>query len=855
MKRISFLAQTSIDRINFEEIETCNKTLRVALVVVKLAVVAGKLDTNFLFFAKEFRKTLVRAAQQTLSSFATQQQQQQQHSVPVKSLKRLKKVLKIKQQLQNCNAVAACHSTGAAKIRMLAGGGGGGGCVGGGCAGATMRRPRGADSLAGALTLAIIYSLNSVGQITLASASNAQPLQAAQLANKWPVAPVSGAASNLHTTVASEPKLLDLLNRQQREFINKNVNGGLAATAAAVEARHSNWIPLERSASIAPPATSGQQQLAQAASSQSASTAMLARPSLQVQDNNNNDNNGNNGNNGNGNRANLGQQAKRKVKASGDYGDDSDEDDDGDYGEEEKQARRPLATGAKRQSGGDVASLESRQSAGNSYSLPQAPPDGAEPDGDEQRSPFSTKRAGRLDAASGSYAQAPPRMLNNNANDEHEPLGDENAPRADESNQGDSDDGQAESGRDSGDSEAAARREQEAAEASEAETADRSALAEQQQMQRDIIKAQALSEARAIRDQQEALLKQQQLQQQMLMRRNQNYNIEGNNNGDSRLTQAPSSEQQARTNNAVAEKRRRLQKQMHPDNERIPPNQPRQFVKSGHFSASPHYRHRNENENENAHHYEQHEHLPRHNQFIPNELGGLDEAQSDNLQLRRPQRLQKQVDNQFSDQPDNGIVDRGTSSSARAPRDRAGNLNEQHRARPLPLAEVADELGGEYSMRSSRFEASRRQDSGDQRGLVSKPKAASASQAPELRSNDSRDLLAAAQTEHNYGVHYGSLIGHLSGGFGLHNKHSNKHHYNQFVESPMKGHFKSGFKRGNRKFLIESRAQQHKDNAEGFTKWRSKKGKGSHHWDLKHKNKKHYGSGHEHSNAGLYHYY
>lgn len=71
------------------------------------------------------------------------------------------------------------------------------------------------------------------------------------------------------------------------------------------------------------------------------------------------------------------------------------------------------------------------------------------------------------------------------------------------------------------DNEAAERSEAEAAEAREAEAADRSALDEQQQQQREIIKAQAQSEAIAIREQQEALLRQQNLQQNMLLRRQQ----------------------------------------------------------------------------------------------------------------------------------------------------------------------------------------------------------------------------------------------------------------------------------------------------------------------------------------------
>lgn len=73
--------------------------------------------------------------------------------------------------------------------------------------------------------------------------------------------------------------------------------------------------------------------------------------------------------------------------------------------------------------------------------------------------------------------------------------------------------------------EAADRAEQEAAEASEADAANKSALDEQRQAQREIIRAQAASEAKAIREQQEALMRQQRLQQQMLLKRH--HELEG----------------------------------------------------------------------------------------------------------------------------------------------------------------------------------------------------------------------------------------------------------------------------------------------------------------------------------------
>lgn len=77
---------------------------------------------------------------------------------------------------------------------------------------------------------------------------------------------------------------------------------------------------------------------------------------------------------------------------------------------------------------------------------------------------------------------------------------------------------------------AAERNEQEAAEASEAEAANREALAEQQQAQQEIIKAQAASEAKAIKEQQEALMMQQRLHQQIVLRRQ--HDLANNQSGD-----------------------------------------------------------------------------------------------------------------------------------------------------------------------------------------------------------------------------------------------------------------------------------------------------------------------------------
>ena len=98
------------------------------------------------------------------------------------------------------------------------------------------------------------------------------------------------------------------------------------------------------------------------------------------------------------------------------------------------------------------------------------------------------------------------------------------------------------------------------------------------------------------------------------------------------------------------------------------------------------------------------------------------------------------------------------------------------------------------------------------------------------------DLMPTAY--HNYGSHYGSLSGHHSGGGGGGGK------YYQFAESHKKGQFDSGFKRGNKKFHISGHSSQHKNHAEGHVKWHGKKGKGTHYWAFKHKDKKHHKGGH-----------
>jgi len=80
------------------------------------------------------------------------------------------------------------------------------------------------------------------------------------------------------------------------------------------------------------------------------------------------------------------------------------------------------------------------------------------------------------------------------------------------------------------------------------------------------------------------------------------------------------------------------------------------------------------------------------------------------------------------------------------------------------------------------------------------------------------------------GHHYGKSHG---GGHGK---------YYMYAESPKKGSYKAGFKRGNHKHMIERKEYQHKSHAGGYMKWHSKKGKGSHKWEFKHHDKK--GKGH-----------
>jgi hypothetical protein len=70
--------------------------------------------------------------------------------------------------------------------------------------------------------------------------------------------------------------------------------------------------------------------------------------------------------------------------------------------------------------------------------------------------------------------------------------------------------------------------------------------------------------------------------------------------------------------------------------------------------------------------------------------------------------------------------------------------------------------------------------------------------------------------------------------------HYGKSHgkYYMYAESPKKGAYKMGFKRGNHKHVIERKESAHKGHVHGYFKWHDKKGKGSHKWELKHYDKK-----------------
>lgn len=366
------------------------------------------------------------------------------------------------------------------------------------------------------------------------------------------------------------------------------------------------------------------------------------------------------------------------------------------------------------------------------------------------------------------------------------------------------------------DEEAIARREQEAAEASEAEAADRSALDEQQQAQREIILALARSEAKAIKEQQEALLRQQQLQQQILMRRHQNdlsHHDELRNNKKGAYGEGPMTKKE-RSKIYHADKSNRNSHR---------PSESNAINRKRHNGGLSSKRLDELYETPSS----KHQHLAatastrtRQREYVANDVS------------KRPM----QMDIQFSDHPDHGI-DNGSENernpdetiSNAVPVPRSLDNNGSYDSRDTTYnsdssyskENLGDELGGGYSTRRTQYINS---------PVASMPSFIGLTPAPVgIRYNLTEgDLIAAAQ--HHYGAHYDSLQGHHG-------------EYYQYTESKKKGQFDSGFKRGGKKLSTSGHSSQNKGHAEGHVKWSSKKGKGSHYWDLKHKNKKHYGMG------------
>ena len=100
-----------------------------------------------------------------------------------------------------------------------------------------------------------------------------------------------------------------------------------------------------------------------------------------------------------------------------------------------------------------------------------------------------------------------------------------------------------------------------------------------------------------------------------------------------------------------------------------------------------------------------------------------------------------------------------------------------------------------------------------------------------------RAYLAAAQSIASPKIQLGTAdmtpaAGHHYSGKAAHGK------YYMFTEVPKKGAYKAGFRRGNRKHLIERKESVEKGHASGYFKWHDKKGSGSHKWELKHYDKK-----------------
>lgn len=120
--------------------------------------------------------------------------------------------------------------------------------------------------------------------------------------------------------------------------------------------------------------------------------------------------------------------------------------------------------------------------------------------------------------------------------------------------------------------------------------------------------------------------------------------------------------------------------------------------------------------------------------------------------------------------------------------------------------------------------------------LTSTPAAAVAANSQHKQSPQAEASIANAKV-HSSSSDMQQAAGHHYGGGGGGHGHGK---YYMYAESPKKGSYKAGFKRGNHKHLIMRKEWQHGSHAGGYMKWHGKKGKGSHKWEYKHKGKKHH---------------
>lgn len=260
----------------------------------------------------------------------------------------------------------------------------------------------------------------------------------------------------------------------------------------------------------------------------------------------------------------------------------------------------------------------------------------------------------------------------------------------------------------------AEQKEQEAAEASEAEAANQAALDEQQQQQRQIIMAQAQSEAKAIKEQQEALLRQQALQQQMLFKR---YNdLNGNQT------------EQSADNPVVDRGQMSAGRTGGRNNRKHRPNK----NKNRKYSDNNN-RHDNDNDNEN----ENNQYLPQNSQHRASNENNNNNGEDDyDRPAYRGQQLYEAAsrqhvsngDIQFSDQPDGRALNAALDNNIH---DEIGDYSVRQPAITAPLAAQKQHQREEQKLHQE-------QDRPSKMGV--------------------KDLLTAAQ--HSYGSHYKSLKSH-----------------------------------------------------------------------------------------------